>query len=416
MPRRILASVRSWDATRWTLAVLLAGVAAFAHVGTAAAAAQTPAGDDMRAAFATPQDIAEGKRVAIASCATCHSLTGIALARGTPHIAGQRAAYLYSELRVYQAGRRGATAMNNAVKFLSDDALVKVAAYYASLDPAPAAPPAPASGKKAAKADPLSAGKEAASGCAGCHGDTGVSETPGMPNLVGLDTKYIADAIAAYKTGARKHGMMKTLVSALSDSEINSISLFFATQKPAKAKTPAAGNKAAGKTAAAACAGCHGEGGVSTGTAPSLAGQDAQYFAGAMNAYKSGARAEAAMKAPAASLDDTAIKNLAAYFADQTPQPPRVKKPLTTEEIAERCNRCHGVDGNSTDSRTPAIAAQRADYLDPVLRAYRKGERKSTAMNAMMDGLSDEDIADLAAFYARQKGRSVVYVPVPTKP
>lgn len=413
MPRRILASVRSWDATRWTLAVLFAGMAAFASVGGAAAATSPAAGDDMRAAFATPQDIAEGKRVAIASCASCHSLTGVALARGTPHIAGQRAAYLYSELRVYQAGRRGDTAMNNAVKFLSDDALVKVAAYYASLDPAPASPPA---AKKAPRPDPLSAGKDAASGCAGCHGDTGISETAGMPNLVGLDPKYLTGAIAAYKSGARKHGMMKTLVSALSDAEINSVSLFFATQKPGKAKTPATGNKAAGKTAAAACAGCHGEGGVSTGTAPSLAGQDAQYFTGAMTAYKTGARAEAAMKAPAASVDDTAIKNLAAYYADQMPQPPRVKKPMGTEEIAERCNRCHGVDGNSTDPRMPAIAAQRADYLEPVLRAYRKGDRKSSVMNAMLEGMSDDDVADLAAYYSRQKGRSVVYVPVPTKP
>jgi cytochrome c553 len=393
--------------------MLFASLASLPNLSLAAPPAQPAGSDDLRAAFATPQDIAEGKRVATASCSSCHSLTGLALARGTPHIAGQRAAYLYGELRVYQAGRRGNTPMNNAVKFLSDDALVKVAAYYASLDPAPAAAPAP---KKAVKADPASAGKDAASGCAGCHGDTGISETAGMPNLVGLDTKYLTAAIAAYKTGARKHGMMKTLVSALSDSEVNSIALFFATQKPDKAKTPAAGDKAKGKAAATACAGCHGEGGVSTGTAPSLAGQDAQYFAGAMNAYKSGARAEAAMKAPAASLDDTTIKNLAAYFADQMPQPPRVKKPLSTEEIADRCNRCHGLDGNSTDARMPAIASQRADYLDPVLRAYRKGERKNSAMNAMMDGMSDEDIADLAAYYSRQKARTVVYVPVQSKP
>lgn len=413
MPDSILAKVRRWGAARLALVVWLASIAVLPNLSAAAAPAQPAPGDDLRAVFATPQDIAEGKRVALASCTSCHALTGIALARGTPHIAGQRAAYLYAELRVYQAGRRGNTPMNNAVKFLSDDALVKVAAYYASLDPAP---PAAAGVKKASKPDPVSAGEAAASGCSGCHGDTGISETPGMPNLVGLDSKYIADATRAYKSGQRKHGMMKTLVSALTEAEINSIGLFYAMQKPAKAKTPAPGNKASGKAAATACAGCHGQGGVSTGAAPSLAGQDAQYFAAAMNAYKTGARADAAMKAPAASLDDTVIKDLAAYYADQAPQPPRVRKPMTTEEIAERCNRCHGVDGNSTDPRTPAIAAQRADYLDPVMRAYRKGERKSTAMTAMLDGMSDEEIAELAAHYSRQKARSVIYVPVPTKP
>jgi cytochrome c553 len=416
MPGSILAKVGSWGAARLALVIWLASTAVMPDSSAAAppGPAQPVAATDMRAAFATPQDIAEGKRVALASCTSCHAVTGIALARGTPHIAGQRPAYLYAELRVYQAGRRGNNPMHNVVKFLSDDALVKVAAYYASLDPAP--PAAPPAKKAASKADPVAAGEAAASGCSGCHGDNGISDTPGMPNLVGLDAKYIADATVAYKAGQRKHGMMKTLVSALSDADIRNISVFYALQKPAKAKTPAEGNKEAGKAAAAACAGCHGQGGVSTGTAPSLAGQDAQYFVSAMNAYKSGARADAAMKAPAASLDDKAIKDLAAYYADQAPQPPRVKKPMTTEEVADRCNRCHGVDGNSTDPRTPAIAAQRADYLDPVMRAYRKGERKSTAMAAMLDGMSDDEIAELAAHYATKKARSVIYVPVPTKP
>lgn len=405
MPHSFLAKVRY---------ALVTGIAALPLLWMAAVPAPAGAAESMRATFATPQDIAEGKRVAIASCTSCHALTGIALARGTPHIAGQRPEYLYAELRVYQNGGRAASAMTNAVKFLSDDALIKVAAYYASLEPAP--PAAASAAKKANKADPVSAGKDAAEGCSGCHGDGGISDTPGMPSLVGLDAKYLADAIGAYKSGQRKHGMMKTLVSALSDAEIKSISLFYALQKPGKAKTPAAGNKAAGKAAATACAGCHGEGGVSTGTAPSLAGQEAQYFAGAMHAYKTGARTEAAMKAPAASLDDAAIKDLAAYFADQTPQPPRVKKPMTTEELADRCNRCHGVGGNSTDPSTPAIAAQREDYLDFVMHAYQKGTRKSTAMSAMLDGMSDDDIAELAGYYSRQKGRTVVYVPVPSKP
>ena len=136
MPCSIFSKVRWWGAGRRALVVLLASIAVLPNLSAAAAPAQPAAGDDLRAAFATPQDIAEGKRVALASCASCHAITGIALAKGTPHIAGQRPAYLYAELRVYQAGRRGDNPMNNVVKFLSDDALVKVSAYYASLDPA----------------------------------------------------------------------------------------------------------------------------------------------------------------------------------------------------------------------------------------------------------------------------------------
>jgi len=373
-------------------------------------------GGDLRAALATPQDIAEGKRVAEASCASCHGLSGIAKSKDKdmPNIAGQRPGYLYLEMRVYQNGGRGNTPMNNAVKFLSDDALVKVAAYYANVEPAQ--PTAASSVKsEAKKADPLSAGKAAASGCAGCHGETGNTSAAGMPNLVGLDPKYLIGAVKAYKSGQRKHDMMKTLVSAVTDAELDNIALFYALQKPAKAKTPSPGNQAAGKSAAVACAGCHGEGGVSTGTAPSLAGQDAQYFIDAMKGYKDGTRKDDAMKAPAASVDEAAIKNLAAYYANQAPQSPKVRKPLTVEEMAQRCDRCHGVAGNSTDPRAPALAAQRQEYLERVMRAYQKGERKSTAMSAMLDGVSDGDIVSLAAYYSRQKARSVVYMPLPTR-
>ncbi len=380
--------------------------------------AQTPkiapgSSAELKATYATPQDIAEGKRAAEASCASCHGIDGIARAKDTPHIAGQRPGYLYMELRVYQSGGRGNTTMNNSVKFLSDDALVKVSAYYASLDPAQPAPPSTKAAP--AKPDPVAAGKAAATGCGGCHGETGISKVPGMPSLVGFDTKYFVAAVNAYKTGQRRHDMMRTLVSALSEAELNNIALFYAMQKPAKAQTPSLGNQAAGKTAAAACAGCHGEGGVSTSTAPSLAGQDAQYFAAAMKSYKDGSRTDPSMKAPAASVDEGVVKNMAAYYANQAPQQPKVRKPLTTAEMAQRCDRCHGVGGNSTDPRSPALAAQRAEYLEKVMRAYRKGDRKSNAMAAMLDGVSDADIDSLATHYARQKARAVVYVPLPPK-
>lgn len=406
------------QALRHLLPILVAGVlAAGSSLGNAASAPKVQPGSaaDFRAAFATPQDVAEGKRVAEASCASCHGITGISTTKGVPHIAGQRPLYLYDEMRLYQRGNRGNTPMNNAVRFLSDDALVKVAAYYAGLDPAPPATTPATSGKIAVKADPASAGKAAAAGCAGCHGDTGISKTAGMPSLVGLDPKYLVDATNAYKNGQRKHDMMKTLVSGLSDADINNIAVFYATQKPGKAQTPAPGNQAAGKTAAAACAGCHGDGGVSTSTAPSLAGQDAQYFIAAMRAYKDGSRADPSMKAPASSVDDTTLKDMAAYYANQAPQQPKVRKSLTIAEMAQRCDRCHGVDGNSTDPRSPALAAQRTDYLERVLRMYRTGERKSKAMTAMLDGLSDADLDALAAHYARQKARAVIYVPLPSK-
>jgi cytochrome c553 len=140
--------------------------------GSAQPVTLAAANADLRAAYATPQDIAEGKKVAAASCAKCHGMDGASTGEGVPHIAGQRAPYLHVETLVYKNGGRGTNPMSAAVKFLSDDALMKVAAYYGSLEPIPTIPPrAVSAGKSApAKLDPFSAGKAAAAGCSGCHG------------------------------------------------------------------------------------------------------------------------------------------------------------------------------------------------------------------------------------------------------
>jgi cytochrome c553 len=371
--------------------------------------------DDLRPIQADDADIAEGKRLASASCAGCHGASGISTSPGVPHLAGQRSAYLYRELRAYQSGARGDSAMNNAVKFLNDDALVKVAAYFASLDP-PQSRPASGTIAVAAKPDAVQAGKTAATGCTGCHGEAGVTKTPGMPNLTGLDPKYLLAAMNDYKSGLRKNETMKAMIAAVSAADTHNIALYFALQKPAPAKTPTPGDQAAGKAAAVACAGCHGEQGVSSiPTTPSLAGQDAQYLTAALRAYKDGTRKNETMKGLAATLDDSAMKNLAAFYASQQPQAPHVRKPLTTQEWAQRCDRCHGRNGNSTNPRLPALAGQRIDYLTKVLHAYRTGARKSPEMAAMSEVLTENDVENLAAYYARQNARAAVYVVVPGK-
>jgi cytochrome c553 len=381
------------------------------------AAAQAPRfkpapGDDLRAVYASSADVAEGKRVADSSCARCHGANGISTTKGMPHVAGQRAGYLYQQLRAYQKRPRGSSAMEGAVRFLRDDALVNVSAYYASLEPARPAAPA----KVAPDSDPLAAARAAAAACSGCHGEAGVTSIPGMPSLVGLDPKYFVAAMNAYKNGERKHDMMKGFAAPLTEPALQNLAVFYALQKPSRAQTPADGDPAAGKKAAAACAGCHGESGVSAipGT-PSLAGQDAQYLVAATLAYKDGTRRDETMKAPAAALDERAVKDMAAYYAAQEPQAPDVRKPLTLAEWTQRCDRCHGPNGNSIEPLMPALAAQRAEWLEAVLDAYRKGARKSTAMSAMSASLSDADVKALAAHYSRQPARPVVYVLVPGK-
>ncbi len=74
-------------------------------------------------------------------------------------------------------------------------------------------------------------------------------------------------------------------------------------------------------------------------------------------------------------------------------------------EKSKVCQACHGGDGNGTgDGQYPRIAGQYADYLAKSLRDYRDGSRPNAIMAGFAGTLTDEDINDLAAFYAAQSG------------
>ncbi|MGA3397969.1 MAG: c-type cytochrome [Acetobacteraceae bacterium] len=77
----------------------------------------------------------------------------------------------------------------------------------------------------------------------------------------------------------------------------------------------AAGDAAAGKAKATACAMCHGPDGQGTQVAPKLAGVDPAHFVQALQDYQSGKRDNAMMKAQAGSLSADDMANLAAYYA-----------------------------------------------------------------------------------------------------
>ena len=67
------------------------------------------------------------------------------------------------------------------------------------------------------------------------------------------------------------------------------------------------------------------------------------------------------------------------------------------------CSACHGADGNSINPLWPKLAGQHAAYLAKQLRAFRDGSRQDPVMVPMAAGLSDDDINNLAAFYASQE-------------
>jgi cytochrome c553 len=68
------------------------------------------------------------------------------------------------------------------------------------------------------------------------------------------------------------------------------------------------------------------------------------------------------------------------------------------------CAACHGADGNSPLPNFPKLAGQHSDYIVKQLKEFKSGERKDATMNGMAAALSDQDMADIAAFYAAQAG------------
>lgn len=71
------------------------------------------------------------------------------------------------------------------------------------------------------------------------------------------------------------------------------------------------------------------------------------------------------------------------------------------------CIGCHGIAGYRTTYpetyKVPMLGGQTAQYLEIALKAYRRGERTHPSMHGIAQSLSDQDIADLAAYYAQQK-------------
>lgn len=67
------------------------------------------------------------------------------------------------------------------------------------------------------------------------------------------------------------------------------------------------------------------------------------------------------------------------------------------------CASCHGANGHSVNPMWPNLAGQQELYLVKQIKAFRDGTRKDSSMSAMVAGLTDEDVANLAAYYTSQK-------------
>jgi cytochrome c553 len=267
--------------------------------------------------------------------------------------------------------------------------------------PAPAAPAVdPEAGKAIAQAE-----------CAGCHRMDGSGKTAKIPNLAGQPADYLVEAMHAYREDRRHHAALKDLIASLDEAQIQNIAAYFASLPPVAAAAPRPMGDAAyreGAKFAAVCADCHGERGVSTEPGvPSLAGQQPAYLIVATQEYADGSRGHAGKAEMLEGLGQVDIEKMAMYFAAQAPQlrePPPVGDPQRGEAESADCGSCHGSRGVSHDAMVPNLAGQEPTYLVNAIKAYRDHERSH---EDMVTDISDEQIENIAAFYAIQPAGSL---------
>jgi cytochrome c553 len=91
---------------------------------------------------------------------------------------------------------------------------------------------------------------------------------------------------------------------------------------------------------------------------------------------------------------------LAAAVVFATPAPADAADAAAGRRKATQCQTCHGLDGLSKLPEAPHLAGQPERYLVKSLDEYRSGARTNEMMSIVAKMLSDQDIADLAAYYA----------------
>ena len=165
-------------------------------------------------------DSEAGREIAY-SCLGCHGIEGYRNAYPSfrvPKLGGQQAAYLEIALRGYRDGTREHPTMVGQAESLSDQEIADVAAYLSGM-----------SGLDDDAADNSSRPKlDAATPCAACHGEYGVSSNPLWPTLAGQHQDYLLHSLKQYRDGTRKDPVMSAQAALLDEKVLAVMAEYFA--------------------------------------------------------------------------------------------------------------------------------------------------------------------------------------------
>jgi len=164
----------------------------------------------------------------------------------------------------------------------------------------------------------------------------------------------------------------------------------------------------AGRQKAQACFACHGPEGNSTNPVmPSLASQPAQFISMELYQFREGNRKDAQMTPMAASLSNSDMNDLAAYFSAQKPLPPEHRtdpaNAASAPALAQRlnCVQCHGPTLLG-QLHIPRLAGQQFEYLKAQLHGFKAQTRADIDgnMTSAAQALTDKDIDVLVDYLA----------------
>jgi cytochrome c553 len=166
-----------------------------------------------------------------------------------------------------------------------------------------------------------------------------------------------------------------------------------------------------GFSKAFSCSACHGGAGASRADAvPVLAGMPAWYFKKAIDDYAAGRRPSPEMEPFSKMVRTLGVDEIAGYFAAQ----PRAASPVKVDSAAigrgrsaaSACASCHGAEGRGDQAKgAPDLTGQPPGYLLNQMKLFKAekrspGDANLTAVKAVMKGVDDATLADLAAYYS----------------
>jgi cytochrome c553 len=166
------------------------------------------------------------------ACVSCHTKDGNTEVPVFPKLAGQHFEYLVKSMKDFRDKvRPDSTMIFHSVDKLGTDADIEdIAAHFAAQKITACSNFFPE--------NQIKAGEEKAKLCIACHSTDGYSENPNYPKLAGQHFVYLVQSMKAYREGIRENQQMSYMVKMFlrSDSDIDNLAAYFASQQPANCK------------------------------------------------------------------------------------------------------------------------------------------------------------------------------------